>query len=160
MTKEELISEYAKCYKDTGYAIESYLETYDNTQSKYVPFKLFPEQQMMLNNFEKHQFTIDSKFAEQKNKEIEFYRNFTESGISDEDIIGSLHKFDQKYKQLNDQLSEIETMSEKNSIIKNKMNQNKIVYWVLISIIGLSILFIFYKLLSKSFSSTPDVISV
>ena len=32
------------------------------------------------------------------------------------------------------------------------MNQNKIVYWVLVSIIGLSILFIFYKLLSKSFS--------
>ena len=39
---------------NTPYAIESYLETYDNTQSKYVPFKLFPEQQMMLNNFEKY----------------------------------------------------------------------------------------------------------
>ena len=26
MTKEELISEYAKCYKDTPYAIKSYLE--------------------------------------------------------------------------------------------------------------------------------------
>ena len=59
-----------------------------------------------LDNFEKHKFTIDSKFTEQKNKEIEFYRNFSESGISDEDIKGSLHKFDRKYKQLNDQLSE------------------------------------------------------
>ena len=51
MTNEELISEYAKCYKDTPYAIKSYLETYDNTQSKYVPFKLFPEQEMMLRKF-------------------------------------------------------------------------------------------------------------
>ena len=54
MTKEELIAEYAKCYKDTPYAIKSYLETYDNTQSKYVPFELFPEQEMMLGNFEKY----------------------------------------------------------------------------------------------------------
>jgi len=48
MTQEELIQEYAKCYKDTPYAIKTYLETYDNTQSKYVPFILFPEQEMML----------------------------------------------------------------------------------------------------------------
>jgi glutathione S-transferase len=58
-----------------------------------------------LDNFDKHKFSIDSRFAEQKNKEIEFYRNFSESGIRDEDIRGSLNKFDQKYKQLNDQLS-------------------------------------------------------
>lgn len=64
MTKEELISEYAKCYKNTPYAIESYLETYDNTQSKYVPFKLFPEQQMMLNNFEKYNENITKKYRQ------------------------------------------------------------------------------------------------
>jgi len=61
MTKEELISEYAKCYRDTSYAIETYLETYDNTQSSYVPFKLFPEQKMMLKNFEDYNENITKK---------------------------------------------------------------------------------------------------
>jgi len=64
MTKEELISEYAKCYKDSSYAIRTYLETYDNTQSSYVPFKLFPEQEMMLNNFEKYNENITKKYRQ------------------------------------------------------------------------------------------------
>jgi hypothetical protein len=64
MNKEELISEYAKCYKDSSYAIRTYLETYDNTQSKYVPFKLFPEQEMMLNNFEKYNENITKKYRQ------------------------------------------------------------------------------------------------
>ena len=64
MTQEELIQEYAKCYKDTSYAIKSYLETYDNTQSKYVPFILFPEQEMMLSNFEKYNDNITKKYRQ------------------------------------------------------------------------------------------------
>ena len=64
MNKEEVISEYAKCYKDSSYAIRTYLETYDNTQSKYVPFKLFPEQEMMLNNFEKYNENITKKYRQ------------------------------------------------------------------------------------------------
>ena len=64
MTKEELISEYAKCYKDTSYAIKSYLETYDNTQSKYVPFELFPEQKKMLQNFEEYNENITKKYRQ------------------------------------------------------------------------------------------------
>ena len=64
MTKEELISEYAKCYKDTPYAIKSYLETYDNTQSKYVPFELFPEQKKMLRNFEEYNENIIKKYRQ------------------------------------------------------------------------------------------------
>ena len=58
MTKEELIHEYAKCHQDTNNAIRTYLETYDNTQSKYVPFNLLPEQEMMLANFEKYNDNI------------------------------------------------------------------------------------------------------
>lgn len=64
MTQEELIQEYAKCYKDTPYAIKTYLETYDNTQSKYVPFILFPEQEMMLNNFDKYNDNITKKYRQ------------------------------------------------------------------------------------------------
>ena len=64
MSKEELITEYAKCYKDSSYAIRTYLETYDNTQSKYVPFKLFPEQEMMLSNFEEYNENITKKYRQ------------------------------------------------------------------------------------------------
>tara|TARA_R110000824_G_scaffold202012_1_gene386189 strand:+ start:687 stop:2426 length:1740 start_codon:yes stop_codon:yes gene_type:complete len=64
MDQQELIQEYAKCHQDTTYAIKSYLETYDNTQSKYVPFILFPEQEMMLKNFDKHNDNIVKKYRQ------------------------------------------------------------------------------------------------
>ena len=64
MNKEELIKEYAKCLQDTSYAIKSYLETYDNTKSKYVPFILFPEQEIMLNNFDKYNDNIVKKYRQ------------------------------------------------------------------------------------------------
>jgi len=64
MNKEDLIKDYARCLQDTNYAIETYLETYDNTQSKYVPFILFPEQKMMLNNFEVYNDNITKKYRQ------------------------------------------------------------------------------------------------
>ena len=64
MDQQEQILEYARCYKDTSYAIETYLETYDNTQSKYVPFKLFPEQKLMLSNFETYSENITKKYIQ------------------------------------------------------------------------------------------------
>ena len=64
MKKEQLIEEYARCYKDSPYAIRTYLETYDNTQSKYVPFVLFPEQEKMLDNFEKYNENITKKYRQ------------------------------------------------------------------------------------------------
>ena len=64
MDQQELIQEYARCLQDTNYAIESYLATYDNTQSKYVPFNLFPEQKMMLSNFEEHNDNITKKYRQ------------------------------------------------------------------------------------------------
>ena len=43
----DLSLEYAKCYQDKSriYTIQNYLTTYDATQSKDVPFQLFPRQQ-------------------------------------------------------------------------------------------------------------------
>ena len=64
MNQEELIQEYAQCLQDTNYAISTYLETYDNTQSKYVPFNLFPEQKMMLSNFDKYNDNITKKYRQ------------------------------------------------------------------------------------------------
>lgn len=42
-----LAEEFTKCYKDKSriYMIQNYLKTYDATQRKEVPFKLFPRQQ-------------------------------------------------------------------------------------------------------------------
>lgn len=44
---QHLMSEYAKCFMDKSriYMIQNYLYTYDATQRKDVPFKLFPRQQ-------------------------------------------------------------------------------------------------------------------
>jgi hypothetical protein len=44
LSKEQAILEYAKCVKNTPYALRTYLQTYDNTQSKYVPLDLFHDQ--------------------------------------------------------------------------------------------------------------------
>ena len=62
--KEDYIKEYAKCYKDTEYALRTYLETYDNTQSKYVPFRLFPEQIEMIEDYEKYNDNIVLKYRQ------------------------------------------------------------------------------------------------
>jgi uncharacterized glyoxalase superfamily protein PhnB len=58
MTKQELIQEYIKCHGDTSYALKTYLQTYDNTQQKHVPFELFPEQKEMIKDFENHILSI------------------------------------------------------------------------------------------------------
>lgn len=44
---QHLMSEYMKCYTDKSrvYMIQNYLKTYDATQRREVPFKLFPRQQ-------------------------------------------------------------------------------------------------------------------
>jgi len=54
MDRQKLIQEYVKCYKDTPYALKTYLETYDNTQNTHVPFELFPEQKEMVKDFEEY----------------------------------------------------------------------------------------------------------
>ena len=64
MNKQELIKEYVKCHKDTEYALATYLETYDNTQNKHVPFQLFPEQTEMINDFENHNENIVLKYRQ------------------------------------------------------------------------------------------------
>ena len=64
MNKQELVKEYVKCHKDTEYALATYLETYDNTQNKHVPFQLFPEQAHMIKDFETHNENIVLKYRQ------------------------------------------------------------------------------------------------
>lgn len=63
-TKQELIQEYVKCFQDTPYALRTYLETYDNTQSKHVPFELFPQQKEMVEDFENYNDNIVLKYRQ------------------------------------------------------------------------------------------------
>ena len=60
----EQLKEYARIIKDTPYAIKTYLQTYDNTQSKYVPFDLFPDQIQLINDYEQYNENITRKYRQ------------------------------------------------------------------------------------------------
>ena len=64
MTKEQLIIEYTKCMRSTPYALRTYLQTYDNTVSKYVPLDLFPDQVSLLEDYENYNENIALKYRQ------------------------------------------------------------------------------------------------
>ena len=64
LTKEQIMLEYVKCMKDTPYALKTYLQTYDNTVSKYVPLELFPDQISLLNDYEEYEENIALKYRQ------------------------------------------------------------------------------------------------
>jgi len=64
LTKEQLLMEYVKCMRDTPYALRTYLQTYDNTVSKYVPLELFPDQVSLLNDYETFNENIALKYRQ------------------------------------------------------------------------------------------------
>jgi hypothetical protein len=64
MTKEQVMIEYVRCMKDTSYALRTYLQTYDNTVSKYVPLELFPDQISLLEDYENFNENIALKYRQ------------------------------------------------------------------------------------------------
>lgn len=56
-----MLLEIGRCLKNPVYAIESYLETEDRTQGGFVPFKLFPRQQELVNAYNTHDHNIVMK---------------------------------------------------------------------------------------------------
>lgn len=62
--KLEQLKEYAKIIKDAPYALKTYLQTYDNTQKKYVPLVLFPDQIQLINDYEKYNENITRKYRQ------------------------------------------------------------------------------------------------
>jgi len=64
LTKEQLMLEYIKCMRDTPYALKTYLQTYDNTVSKYVPLELFPDQISLLKDYEDFEENIALKYRQ------------------------------------------------------------------------------------------------
>jgi hypothetical protein len=64
LTKEQVLIEYVKCQKDVGYALKTYLETYDNTVKKYVPLELFPDQLSLIEDYENYNENIALKYRQ------------------------------------------------------------------------------------------------
>ena len=50
--------------KDAPYALKTYLQTYDNTQKKYVPLQLFPDQIQLIEDYEKYNENITRKYRQ------------------------------------------------------------------------------------------------
>lgn len=64
MTKEQILLEYARCMKSTPYALKTYLTTYDNTASKFVPLELFPDQINYIDDLENFEENIGLKYRQ------------------------------------------------------------------------------------------------
>jgi hypothetical protein len=64
ITKEQALLEYARCVKDTPYALKTYLQTYDNTQSQYVPLELFNDQVTLVNDYDTCEENIALKYRQ------------------------------------------------------------------------------------------------
>lgn len=64
LSKEQIVLEYVKCMRDTPYALSTYLQTYDNTVSKYVPLELFPDQITLLQDYEDYNENIALKYRQ------------------------------------------------------------------------------------------------
>jgi len=64
LTKEQALLEYAKCINDTPYALKTYLQTYDNTQSQYVPLELFNDQVTLVKDYDTCEENIALKYRQ------------------------------------------------------------------------------------------------
>ena len=63
-SKIEQLKEYAKIIKDTPYALKTYLQTFDNTQKKYVPLDLFDDQIQLIKDLEQYNENITRKYRQ------------------------------------------------------------------------------------------------
>jgi hypothetical protein len=63
-TRTEQLLEYARIMKDTPYALKTYLQTFDNTQKKYVPMDLFEDQIQLIKDYEEYNENITRKYRQ------------------------------------------------------------------------------------------------
>jgi hypothetical protein len=64
VNKEQVIIEATKCVRNTPYALRTYLQTYDNTVSKYVPLDLFPDQVALIEDYENFNENVALKYRQ------------------------------------------------------------------------------------------------
>ena len=62
--KIEQLKEYAHIIRDSQYALKTYLQTFDNTQKKFVPLDLFPDQIQLINDYETYNENITRKYRQ------------------------------------------------------------------------------------------------
>jgi hypothetical protein len=63
-SRAEQLMEYAKIIKDTPYALRTYLQTFDNTQKKYVAMDLFEDQIQLIKDYEDYNENITRKYRQ------------------------------------------------------------------------------------------------
>jgi hypothetical protein len=63
-SKIEQLKELARIMKDTPYALRTYLQTFDNTQKKYVPMDLFEDQIQLIQDYEDYNENITRKYRQ------------------------------------------------------------------------------------------------
>jgi hypothetical protein len=64
LSKPQILMEYARIMEDPVYAIETYMQTFDMTQSGYVPFKLFAGQKKLIKNYLTNRFNLCLKYRQ------------------------------------------------------------------------------------------------
>lgn len=64
LTREQALIEYAKCIKNTPYALRTYLQTYDNTVQKFVPLDLFSDQIQLVDDYDNYEENIALKYRQ------------------------------------------------------------------------------------------------
>ena len=64
MNREQLIIEVTKCMRNTPYALRTYLQTFDNTVSKYVPLDLFPDQVKLITDYDAYNENVALKYRQ------------------------------------------------------------------------------------------------
>jgi len=64
LSKEQLLLEYSRCMSSTSYALKTYLQTFDNTQLRYVPLELFPDQGRLIEDYDTYNENIALKYRQ------------------------------------------------------------------------------------------------
>lgn len=64
LSEKEILLEGIRCFDDDKYYIENYLKTYDNTIKRTVPFRLFPHQIRLIDNYIANEENIAKKYRQ------------------------------------------------------------------------------------------------
>ena len=132
--KHQLLVEYAKIMSDPVYGIETYMETFDMTQNRNVPFNLFSGQKLLIKNYEENRFNLCLKYRQAGITTVTAAYCAVKIGFADPDrpervlilankqdtAIGFLQKITSFIKQLPDWAGiEFSKLSQKHCIINN-----------------------------------------
>jgi hypothetical protein len=64
LTVKEQSEEYLRCLIDTKYFAEKYCKVWDKKQQKYIPFKIMPHQERVLEAYENNNEVLVSKYRQ------------------------------------------------------------------------------------------------